>query len=63
MQLIREDGKLLLGFSKGDSEAARVKWSNLSDPIQNQNGKQCRERWFNHLCPDIKKGNWNKEEN
>merc|ERR1712072_1686521 len=25
-------------------------------------GKQCRERWFNHLCPDVKKGCWTAEE-
>lgn len=25
-------------------------------------GKQCRERWHNHLNPRIKKINWNKEE-
>ena len=24
-------------------------------------GKQCRERWFNHLCP-VKKGEWTEEE-
>ena len=26
-------------------------------------GKQCRERWFNHLDPTIKKGEWEPEEN
>lgn len=25
-------------------------------------GKQCRERWFNHLDPSIKKGEWSPEE-
>ena len=25
-------------------------------------GKQCRERWFNHLDPDIKKGDWTPDE-
>ena len=25
-------------------------------------GKQCRERWFNHLCPEVKKGEWTPEE-
>jgi len=62
LQLIKEDRKLLLVLSKSDSEAARVKWVNVSDHIPNRNGKQCRERWFNHLRPDIKKGNWTKEE-
>jgi hypothetical protein len=21
-------------------------------------GKQCRERWYNHLDPDVKRGDW-----
>ena len=25
-------------------------------------GKQCRERYFNHLQPNVKKGDWNSEE-
>lgn len=25
-------------------------------------GKQCRERWINHLDPNVKKGNWTEEE-
>jgi hypothetical protein len=25
-------------------------------------GKQCRERWHNHLDPDINKSRWTKEE-
>lgn len=25
-------------------------------------GKQCRERWFNHLDPSIKRGDWSAEE-
>lgn len=25
-------------------------------------GKQCRERWFNHLDPNIRKGEWTDEE-
>ncbi|CAG9327279.1 unnamed protein product [Blepharisma stoltei] len=27
-----------------------------------RNGKQCRERWCNHLNPDLKKGSWSNEE-
>ena len=22
------------------------------------NGKRCRERWHNHLCPDVRKDSW-----
>lgn len=25
-------------------------------------GKQCRERWHNHLSPDIKKDDWSDHE-
>ena len=25
-------------------------------------GKQCRERWFNHLDPCIRKGGWSTDE-
>jgi len=28
----------------------------------NRVGKQCRERWFNHLDPDVRKGAWTEQE-
>lgn len=37
-------------------------WSNLAQHIPGRLGKQCRERWFNHLCPDVRKGGWTPEE-
>lgn len=40
----------------------RVKWSELAGMLPGRIGKQCRERWFNHLDPSIKKGNWTPEE-
>ena len=30
--------------------------------LQGRIGKQCRERWYNHLNPSIKKGNWTVQE-
>ena len=27
-----------------------------------RHGKQCRERWYNHLDPTLRKGNWTREE-
>lgn len=39
------------------------KWSTIAEYLgMNRNGKQCRERWFNHLNPNIKKGWWTPEE-
>jgi len=30
------------------------KWSQIAKMLQGRVGKQCRERWHNHLRPDIK---------
>ena len=27
-----------------------------------RNGKQCRERWRNHLRPELNKGDWTQDE-
>jgi hypothetical protein len=44
------------------AEHGQKKWSFIARQLQGRLGKQCRERWYNHLSPDIKKGNWTKEE-
>ena len=36
----------------------KVKWSTIAEKLPGRIGKQCRERWFNHLDPTIKKGDW-----
>jgi myb proto-oncogene protein len=38
------------------------KWSAIAKHLPGRMGKQCRERWHNHLDPDIKKGPWTVEE-
>nr|XP_007138059.1 hypothetical protein PHAVU_009G177100g [Phaseolus vulgaris]ESW10053.1 hypothetical protein PHAVU_009G177100g [Phaseolus vulgaris] len=38
------------------------KWSHIAKILPERIGKQCRERWHNHLRPDIKKDTWNCEE-
>lgn len=38
------------------------KWSYISSFFPERVGKQCRERWFNHLCPTVNKTAWSKEE-
>ncbi|GBG26132.1 Transcription factor MYB98 [Hondaea fermentalgiana] len=37
-------------------------WSLIAAELPGRIGKQCRERWHNHLNPDVKKGTWTKEE-
>lgn len=38
------------------------KWSLIARELKGRLGKQCRERWYNHLNPDINKGEWTKDE-
>jgi len=38
------------------------KWSAIAGHLKGRIGKQCRERWHNHLNPDIKKEPWTVEE-
>jgi hypothetical protein len=37
-------------------------WSLVAASIPGRNGKQCRERWMNQLCPDLNKDNWTPHE-
>ncbi|OIT33834.1 transcription factor myb98 [Nicotiana attenuata] len=38
------------------------KWAQIAEKMDARAGKQCRERWHNHLRPDIKKDTWSEEE-
>ena len=37
-------------------------WSNIATYLPDRIGKQCRERWHNHLSPDVKKDGFSAEE-
>ena len=53
-----EDAELLATVAKLGPQ----RWSLISSHLKGRVGKQCRERWFNHLCPEVKKGEWTPEE-
>ena len=38
------------------------RWSFIAQLIHGRTGKQCRERWLNHLRPNIKRDEWSAEE-
>lgn len=38
------------------------RWSKIAEHLPGRIGKQCRERWFNHLDPEIKREPWTGEE-
>jgi hypothetical protein len=39
-----------------------VKWNYISRGVPNRTGKQCRERYLNHLSPNVKVENWSPVE-
>ena len=38
------------------------KWAKIAAHLPGRQGKQCRERFVNHLDPELKKGEWTNEE-
>lgn len=38
------------------------KWTQIAEHLPGRIGKQCRERWHNHLNPKIKKIAWSDDE-
>ena len=38
------------------------KWAKIAAHLPGRQGKQCRERFVNHLDPDLKKGEWTDDE-
>lgn len=55
---VEEDGKVVELVKK----YGQKKWSSIARELKGRLGKQCRERWYNHLNPDINKGEWTEEE-
>ncbi|KAH0793294.1 Myb-like DNA-binding domain containing protein [Histomonas meleagridis] len=37
-------------------------WPKITTYLPHRSSKQCRERWFNHLDPNVSKGPWTQEE-
>ncbi|XP_062118431.1 transcription factor MYB98-like [Humulus lupulus] len=54
-----EEDRVLIGLIE---EHGVRKWSHIAQMLPGRIGKQCRERWHNHLRPDIKKDPWSEEE-
>ena len=40
---------------QAESNEGVVKWAEIAKILKGRLGKQCRERWFNHLCPADRK--------
>ncbi|TKY56453.1 Transcription factor MYB98 [Spatholobus suberectus] len=55
----KEEDRKLIRLVKQYGER---KWAEIAERLEGRVGKQCRERWNNHLRPDIKKDSWSEEE-
>ena len=44
------------------AEGGKMRWSAVGKQMVGRSGKQCRERWHNHLSPDVDKSDWSAEE-
>jgi len=55
----KEEDKLVLSLVQSNGAQ---KWTNIAHYLPGRIGKQCRERWHNHLNPRIKKNEWSLEE-
>jgi hypothetical protein len=53
-----EDANLLNAVT----DVGAISWAAVAHKITGRTGKQCRERWYNQLNPDITKAAWTTEE-
>lgn len=56
---IKQEDELIIALVQ---EHGPEKWSTIAEKLPGRIGKQCRERWTNHLNPDINRDAWNEEE-
>lgn len=56
---LKEEDELLLSTVELYGVGA---WARVAEQIPNRSGKQCRERYYNHLRPNIDKSPWTREE-
>ena len=50
--------RLVLYDREQRGQEDRTHWPLIAMHVCNRSGKQCRERWVNHLDPHIRKGEW-----
>jgi Myb-like DNA-binding domain len=59
----QEDATLLAIIEENNRNKIEPTWANIADQLgSGRSGKQCRDRYLNHLRIGIKKGKWTEEE-
>ncbi|KAJ1424408.1 Homeodomain-like protein, partial [Ochromonadaceae sp. CCMP2298] len=57
-----EEDAALLGLTFTYRYNVQGQWAQIATHMLNRTGKQCRERYHNHLRPDIRKDEWTERE-
>ncbi|KAK8899543.1 hypothetical protein M9Y10_001859 [Tritrichomonas musculus] len=55
----REEDEMIINFV---AQNGTKNWTKLASQLPGRIGKQCRERWRNHLDPDVNRQPWTPEE-
>lgn len=55
----KDEDRLLL---QSIDNHGKENWSIVAQDVPKRNGKQCRERYMNHLCPALNHNDWNEDE-
>ena len=50
-----EDERLHMLVRNALEQGGKVRWSAIGAQMDGRSGKQCRERWHNHLSPEVTK--------
>jgi hypothetical protein len=50
---------MVQNYEKG---GGKIHWRAIAKFLPGRLGKQARERWYNHLDPNLKKSEWSPEE-
>ncbi|KAL1515652.1 hypothetical protein AB1Y20_002270 [Prymnesium parvum] len=59
---VAEDEMLYHLVTTSLDDGGKVRWSAVGAQMNGRSGKQCRERWHNHLSPDVNKAEWTAQE-
>ena len=67
LQLVEDDAAVLFSLREMSALAKYYvngtrAWTTVAQALPGRTGKQCRERWHNHLDNDIRKDAWSNEE-
>jgi hypothetical protein len=56
------EDEVIKNFVLNSGDPSKVVWTEIAQKLEGRIGKQCRERWFFHLDPNIKRTPFDEEE-